>query len=81
MMEGNPTMIEHSGLLFEYMVDAKTVIATCPEATGREVPATELPFVNPTSASNGVIASESMMPPFTDLCFVACWLLGTTSGN
>ena len=79
MEEGDPTMIEHSELLFEYMVDAKTVIATCPEATGREVPATELPYVMPTSASNGVVASESMMPPFTDLCFVAAWLLGTDS--
>jgi hypothetical protein len=74
-------MIEHSELLFDFMVDATTVVATCPSATGREVPATELPFLNPTSASNGIIASEPSMPPITELCFVACWLLGTTAGN
>ena len=80
MMEGSdPTMIEHSELLFDYMVDAQSVVATCPEATGREVPATELPFVVPTSASTGIVASEMMMPPLTELCFVAAWLLGTDS--
>jgi hypothetical protein len=78
---GDPTMIEHSELLFEFMVDATTLVATCPDATGREVPATELPFVTPTSASTGIVASESSMPPATELCFLACWLLGTTAGN
>ena len=77
----NPTMIEHSALLFEFMVDAPSVIATCPDATGREVPATELPYLNPTSASNGIVASETNMPPFTELCFLAAWLLGTGSAK
>ena len=76
---GDPTMIEHSELLFDYMVDATPVMATCPSATGREVPATELPFLNPNSASNGIVASEASMPPITELCFMAAWLLGTDS--
>jgi len=71
----NPTKLIHSELLFDYLVDAKPVIAECPEATGREVPPSELPFVKSTSASNGVIASEGMMPPFTDFCFVAAILI------
>lgn len=72
----NPTKLIHSELLFEYLVDATPVVAECSEATGREVPPTELPFVKPTSASNGLIASEAMMPPFTDFCFIASILLG-----
>jgi len=71
----NPTRLVHSELLFDYLVGATPVLAECPEATGREVPATELPFVKPTSASNGLIASEASMPPFTEFCFVACVLL------
>jgi hypothetical protein len=57
-------------------VDAKPLMATCAEATGRKVPDTVLPFVHPTSASNGIIASESMMPPMTEFCFIACILFG-----
>ena len=74
---GEPTMLEHSEVLFDYLVDATPVVATCPEATGRITPATELPFAPATSASNGIIASLSTMPPWTDICFVACILLGT----
>jgi hypothetical protein len=77
----DPTMIEHSELLFDFMVDAPAIMAKCPSATGREVPPTELPYVLPTSASAGMVASESSMPPLTELCFVAAWLLGTSSGN
>jgi hypothetical protein len=73
---GEPTMLEHSEVLFDYLVDATPVVATCPEATGRIAPATELPFVNPTSASNGIIASSASMPPWSEICFVACILFG-----
>jgi hypothetical protein len=68
----------HSQLLFEFLVDASPVIARCPDATGREVPATNLPFVKPTSASTGLVAGGTTIPPFTDLCFVADILLGPT---
>ena len=72
----DPMRLVHSEIVFEYLVDAKPVIAECGEATGREVPMTELPFVNPTSASAGIIAGERTFPPLTDLCFVTCILLG-----
>lgn len=72
----DPAKLIHSELLFNYLVDAQPVIAECSDATGREVPPTALPFVKPTSASAGIIASETMMPPLTDLCFVACILFG-----
>lgn len=74
---GEPTMLEHSEVLFDYLVDATPVVASCPEATGRVAPATEFPFVKPTSASIGLIAGESVMPPWTEFCFVAALLLGT----
>ena len=41
---GEPTMLEHSEVLFDYLVDATPIVATCPDATGRIAPATELPF-------------------------------------
>ena len=72
----NPTKLIHSELLFDYLVDAEPVIAECAEATGREVPPTLIPFVKPTSASLGLIASETTMPPLTDFCFIAALLLG-----
>ena len=72
----NPTKLVHSELLFEYMVDASPVIAECDNATGREVPPTSLPFSKPTSASAGLIAGETAMPPFTDFCYIADILLG-----
>ena len=72
----NPMKLIHSELLFDYLVDAQPVIAECADAVGREVPQTELPFVRPSSGGNGIIASEAMMPPLTDLCFVAAMLLG-----
>ena len=73
----DPMALVHSEVLFNFLVDAKPVIAKCAEATGREVPATALPFVKPTSASAGLVASEAALPPFTDLCFVVDVLLGT----
>jgi hypothetical protein len=65
----NPSVLEHSHVVFDYLVDARPVIAECPEATGREVPETELPCVHPSSASAGVVASETRFPPYTDLCY------------
>lgn len=73
---GDPTKVVHSELIFDYLVDATAVIAECPEATGREIPATELPFAQPSSASNGVIASETRMPPDSIICWMAAFLLG-----
>lgn len=74
---GSPTRIEHSDLVFEYLVDAKTVIAECTEATGRTIPPTEVPFVGATSAGMGLIASESRIPPDSWLCWMAMFGLGT----
>jgi hypothetical protein len=72
----DPMKLVHSQLLFDYLVDAPAIPAECPDATGREVPATALPFVKPTSASAGLIASEATAPPLTDLCFIAAILFG-----
>ena len=66
-----PDRIEHSDLLFDYLVDAKPVVAECPNATGRTVPPTEVPFVGPTSASIGIVASATMAPPDSWLCWMA----------
>ena len=76
---GEPTQLEHAEVLFDYLVDATPIVATCPEATGRKVPPTELPFVKPSSASMGIIASStSMAPPLTEFCFIAALLLGSS---
>ena len=77
----DPMMLVHSEMLFNFLVDAKPVLARCADATGREVPATALPFVKPTSASAGLIASGAAMPPYTDLCFICDILLGSGSGK
>jgi hypothetical protein len=65
----NPRMLEHSHVVFEYLVDARPVIAECAEATGREVPETEMPCVHPSSAGLGFTAAETRFPPWTDLCY------------
>jgi hypothetical protein len=65
----NPRVLEHSHVVFDFLVDARPVIAECAEATGREVPDTELPCVHPSSASMGVVSAETRFPPFTDLCY------------
>lgn len=75
---GEPTQLEHAEVLFDYLVDATPIVATCPEATGRKVPPTELPFVKPTSASMGIVASSTTAPPLTEFCFIAALLLGTS---
>ncbi|MFM8535639.1 MAG: hypothetical protein ACKOEC_18970 [Acidimicrobiia bacterium] len=73
----NPTELEHTEVLFEYLVDATPVHAVCPEATGREVPPTEIPFVRPTSASTGSITGGSTYPPMMEICFIAAILFGS----
>ena len=73
-----PTMLEHSEVLFDYLVDAKVIMATCPEATGRKVPDTELPFAKGTSASMGILASRTMSPPLSEFCYIAALLFGTS---
>jgi hypothetical protein len=72
----DPIRLVHSEVVFQYLVDATPVIAECTEATGREVPMTELPYINPTSASAGLIASAGSFPPLTDFCYVTAILLG-----
>jgi hypothetical protein len=66
---GNPRMLEHSHVVFAYLVDARPVIAECPEATGRQVPETELPCVHPSSAALDLPSAETRFPPYTDLCY------------
>ncbi len=74
--DGNPNRLLHSELVFEYLVDARAVFAECEQAIGREVPATEIPFVRPTSASLGNIAAAAAMPPMSELCFICDLLFG-----
>lgn len=80
MMEassGDATRIEHSKVMFDYLVDAQPILAECPEATGRQVPPTEMPFVHPTSASVGIIASETATPPESMFCWMGIFSDGT----
>lgn len=72
---GDPTRLAHSELLFDYLVDATPVLAECSDATGRAVLPTEVPFVNPTSASMGLVAGATVFPPDTEFCFMAAFLL------
>lgn len=73
---GNPTDLEHSEVLFDYLVDASAPHARCEDAVGREVPKTELPFVRPTSAALGMAASGTAFPPMMEICILAGILLG-----
>jgi hypothetical protein len=77
--DGNPNRLIHSELVFEYLVDAKPVLAECDEATGREVPATELPFTKPTNAGLRSASTAAAFPPLTELCYIADILLGGSS--
>ena len=76
--ESNPNRLIHSEVLFEYLVDANAVLAECDEATGREVPTTEIPFRKPTNASMSAIAGATF-PPMTEFCYIADILLGGSS--
>ena len=76
----NPNRLVHSEVLFEYLVGANAVLAECDEATGREVPATEIPFRRPTNASlSGTVGAT--FPPMTEFCYIADILLGGSSGK
>jgi hypothetical protein len=72
----DPMMLIHSQLMFDFLVDANPILATCSTATGREVPATELPFVAPTSAGMGLIASAAVAPPLVEMCYICDILFG-----
>lgn len=72
----NPMALVHSEILFNFLVDAKPVIAECAEAVGREVPSTVLPFVKPSNASSGLLTTAAEMPPFTEICYICDLLLG-----
>ncbi len=72
-----PTQLAHTEVLLEYLVDAKATHAVCPDAVGREVEPTEVPYVRPTSASNGLVASGNAVPPVLEICFIASVLLGS----
>lgn len=73
---GEPTMLEHSAVLFDYMVDAAPIVATCPEATGRQVSPSEMPYTRPTSAGAGLVAGGGGFPGMTELCWMGGFLVG-----
>jgi hypothetical protein len=75
--EYDPTRLIHSELLFEYLVDATAILAECADATGREVPATDLPFAKATSAGRNGVGVAATFPPLSELCYIAAILLGT----
>jgi hypothetical protein len=78
---GDPKRLAHSDLVFEYLVDASPVPAECPDATGRAIPDTEVPFVNPSSASLGLVASANRVPPYSEICWPAAFLLDVILGS
>lgn len=71
----DPRRIEHSHVAFEYLVGARPVMAECADATGRTVPATELPCIHPSSAALGHAAEEARIPPWSELCFLIAILI------
>lgn len=75
----NPNQLVHSQVVFDYLIDAPAVMAECDEATGRDVPPTEIPFADANSASSGIIASAAMAPPVSEFCFIASILFGTST--
>lgn len=74
----NPTSLVHGELFFQFLVDAAPVVAVCSDATGREVPPTELPYVRPSTASMGAALAGAAYPPMTDLCYIAAILFGNS---
>ena len=72
-------MLEHSEVLFDYLVDATPVVATCPDATGRESRRRRnFPSLRPTSASNGIIASPVGDAAVDGVLLHCCILLGSS---
>lgn len=64
----DPRRLEHGRVLFEYLVDATPVIATCSEAEGWVTPKTELPCAEGSSASIAGGAAR-VYPPFSEVCY------------
>lgn len=78
---GDPKRLAHSDLVFQYLVDATPIAAECPDATGRAKLETEVPFVSPSSASLGLVASGSRVPPASEICWPAAFLLDLILGS
>ena len=67
-------MLEHSEVLFDYLVDANgRSLASCPEATGR-IAAGDGTAVRSTDEREQRRSSPAaaMVPPWQEFCFVAC---------
>ncbi|MGE3889760.1 MAG: hypothetical protein AB7H81_25330 [Vicinamibacterales bacterium] len=67
---GAPTRLEHSRAAFEFLAEGDAVIAECPEASGREVPVSEIPCDEGASASATAGAAARRFPPYTELCYI-----------
>jgi hypothetical protein len=67
--QGAPTEIEHSHVAFEFLAEGDAVLARCDDASGREVPVSELPCDHTTRASASEVAT-ARFPPFTELCYI-----------
>jgi hypothetical protein len=67
---GAPTRLEHSRAAFEFLAEGDPVIAECPEASGREVPVSEIPCDRGASASATAGAAARRFPPYTELCYI-----------
>ena len=74
---GQSESLDHSEVVFDYLVDATAVLAECDEATGREVPATEMPIHKADQCEQSGIAAGATFPPMTEFCYIACILLGS----
>jgi hypothetical protein len=73
----DPMRLVHSQLLFEFLVDAKPVLAECATATGRDVPSTQLPFAAASTASLGIVGKDAVMPPLVEMCYICDILFGS----
>jgi hypothetical protein len=71
-----PTRLEHSHVAFDFLAEARPIVAECAEAVGREVPATELPCAHGVSARVGFGAGVRAFPPYSELCFLVVIIRG-----
>lgn len=67
---GDPRRLVHGELLFDYLVGATAIVPTCAQATGRMVPATDLPSGagDVASLTAGVFRRD---PPRVEMCILA----------